>query len=144
MRTLPVLNENKEQCRLCGGACCKKVPGLFFPEDIGNDKETIISKLLEMIERNEVNITTSFGGIVVRPEQKTKDCSEIGPCIWHTVNGCVAPVKPSQCSALIPGGTWHDPSCKSPPNFSEDQAVIAWSFMEDDLYVLRDIYREDW
>jgi hypothetical protein len=70
---LKVLNENKEQCRLCGGACCKKIPGLFFPEDLGNDKEQIISNLLEMTERNEVKLVTEFGGIVVRPEQKTKD-----------------------------------------------------------------------
>lgn len=144
MGTLPVLNENKEQCRLCGGACCKKVPGLFFPEDIGNDKETIISKLLEMMERNEIKLVTEFGGIVVRPEQKAKDNFGRGPCMWHTSNGCVAPIKPTQCSALVPGGSWYNPVCKSPIEFSEAQAIIAWSFMEDDLYVLQDVYRECW
>jgi Fe-S-cluster containining protein len=139
---LKVLNENKEQCRLCGGACCKKIPGLFFPEDLGNDKEQIISNLLEMVERNQVEFVTYFGGIVVRPQQKTQDWSGRGPCIWHTDTGCVAPVKPSQCSALVPGGTWENPSCMSPKDFSEDRAVVAWSFMEDELYTLRDIHRE--
>lgn len=108
-RTLRVLNEDKEQCRKCGGACCKNAPGIFFPADLGQDKEEIISNLLEMFERREIYIASFFGGLVVRPGQKQQNIAGIGPCIWHTETGCSAPIKPTQCSALVPGGTWNNP-----------------------------------
>lgn len=146
-KKLPVIHENKELCSLCGGQCCKKAPGIYFPEDFGITKKEILDKLLDLIMKKEVVIVTFFGGPVPRPTALgglLKDAPEEGRCMWHSSTGCTNTHKPSQCKALQAQGQVNKLSCSMAKGFSEQEAVEAWQFIADDLYVLRDIHRKYW
>jgi len=43
-------NENPSVCSKCGGACCKRVPGIYAPEQLGApNKKTLAARLYSML-----------------------------------------------------------------------------------------------
>ncbi len=107
-------NQNKEMCSACGGWCCKRYPGLYSPEDIG---EITVSKILDLLNSGTFSIDYWIGGIYGRggdtpflrprkvgePVIDKRSWGEI-PCINLTETGCSLEFKhrPIQCRELVP------------------------------------------
>lgn len=110
MRPLPILTAPvlaTAQCNGCG-KCCKASPGLFVPEDFGND----LSRMREAIAAGRVAIDWWEGERVyyLRPATKAMqgevfDPSWGGECNYLTATGCelTYEARPRQCRGLVPG-----------------------------------------
>lgn len=101
--------ENMKICAVCGGKCCKRMPGICFPEDFDNDQ----SKIKAAIDSGRycVDWFENFDdqGYYVRPatvgnEGKKRDPSWGGQCTFLTSHGCKLDHdnRPIECRMLEP------------------------------------------
>ena len=130
-------NENPSVCSKCGGACCKRVPGIYAPEQLGApNKKTLAARLYSMLlsgvaqvdwwegdprpEKDRRAPKTISRGYFIRPtvndgyKDKIEDDSWGGPCISLTDNGCLLPFeeRPIVCQLLVPCVDNPDNGCK--------------------------------
>lgn len=111
--------ENIELCKKCGGECCKRIPGIYYPEDFGKTKEEIFNNLKKAFEEGYTAIDWwdnyedengyEFDAYFIRPKTKNKlnvirDPSWGGECIFLTDNGCKLKYenRPTVCRMLEP------------------------------------------
>ena len=47
---------NPEICAKCGGKCCKRLPGFFYPQQLGETDEEVQIKLTEMLKTGRYSI----------------------------------------------------------------------------------------
>ena len=101
--------ENPEICAVCGGACCKRMPGDLLPSDVKDDKQT---KLVKMFQSGKYGVGSwtheNHLRYYVRPRKKG-DLSIIaefgsGECIFLGEKGCELPhnKRPWECRILEP------------------------------------------
>lgn len=102
-------------CAECGGECCKKAPGIYWPEDI---EPLTGERILEMVRQEKCAIDWYDGDprpdgdlwrvYWIRPAIKgvdqPLDPSWGGECVHLTDAGCSVPAgeRPRQCLALTP------------------------------------------
>lgn len=130
---------NKKICSKCNGNCCKKMPGIYYPEDFNIQKD--FSNLETAINSSKIAIDWWEGDpreeldelnlvYYVRPATKDKegvlfDPSWGGECIFLTSTGCQLNenARPLNCRKLEPveNGT-----CILHDNISKRNAAIAW------------------
>jgi len=96
-----------DDCKKCGGQCCKSLPAPYIPKDIlkiFGDVQTAINSGLVAIDRWEANIPMYF----IRPKTKgvdrLYDFSWGGECIHLTDKGCSLPREkmPFFCKTVEP------------------------------------------
>ena len=97
-----VNNENLSICSLCKGKCCKRSPGMFSPDQV--------KKELESIEQSRsipegFRVSTRFGRGLSYYHGLAPDTSDTtGWCINLTESGCRLSweERPTECKILIP------------------------------------------
>lgn len=149
-------NENPSVCSKCGGACCKRVPGIYAPEQFGApNKKTLAARLYRVLlsgvaqvdwwegdprpEKDRRAPKTISRGYFIRPtvndgyKDKIEDSSWGGPCINLIDSGCSLPFeeRPIVCQLLVPCVDNPDKGCKlnSPVGDSGDEkrdSAVAW------------------
>ena len=134
-------NENQSICAACGGACCKKMPGIVHPNDIGR---VTVGKLLKMIKEGyqfdywEGDLTGLpehrdmtfyyLRPMTIKSAGKPVDASWGGQCIfWREGSGCNKSFddRPRQCKALVPKKT-EDGDCVWSKRYSKVEMIKAW------------------
>jgi Fe-S-cluster containining protein len=131
-------NENKSFCFGCGN-CCKQLPGIVHPEDLG---EVTKEKLIEMFNNGfqfdywEGNLTgqpehDDITFYYLRPQTKKSvgkmvDASWGGECVFLTETGCSKTFteRPTQCRALVPK---EDKKCSiGDQKYSKSEMIKDW------------------
>lgn len=125
--TRPDGYEDLEICAVCGGACCKDIPGAYFPADILGAGEAPLDTLVRLFETGKYAVDWWEGdpdltrdtverGFFIRPAhrgaQRLLDPSWGGKeCVHLTPTGCelALEARPTQCRMLRPkaGGLCH-------------------------------------
>jgi len=150
---LPVIqdNQNADLCTPCGGKCCKSIPGIYWPEDFGSDRDEVIANVRAAIATGKTTLdywesVTSDDMYYPRPAVKgmegaSVDPSEGGECTHLTATGCALTwtQRPTQCRALEPKpgrGYWVHAgrvsdslsrACEAPPAYATKlAAATAW------------------
>ena len=99
---------NDKLCQECGGGCCKRLPGIAFPDDF---TKPLLETLIKLFKSGKWVIDwweADEPGYFIRPA--IKNCSKLfdpawrGECIFLTPTGCeLSPEKrPIQCRMLEP------------------------------------------
>lgn len=139
MRPLPILTAPvpaTAQCSGCG-KCCKAAPGLFVPEDFGND----LSRMREAIAAGRVAIDWWEGERVYYLRPATKDgvgyvfhASWGGTCNHLGDAGCglTYEARPRQCRGLVPG----EPGVRNctEPGADKRDFVAQWEEWSDRVF----------
>ena len=134
-------NENKPICFACGGACCKQLPGIVHPRDIG---KVTVKKLLKLIKEGyqfdywEGNLTglPEHSGMTfyylrpmtIKSAGKPVDASWGGQCVfWREKTGCTKSwdERPRQCRALKPKKE-ETGNCTVSKRYSKIQMIKDW------------------
>ena len=124
--------ENPEICRICGGSCCKWVPGAFHPSDFaGENIEEIL--LAGIVDKKFVIKYDANGRPYVIPN--TIGNKEYGTCIFLTKSGCefTYEKRPRECRMLEPS----EGQCKT--HSSKEECADGWERYAQLLVDLRDI-----
>jgi Fe-S-cluster containining protein len=142
-------NENSFICQKCGGACCKSLPGMMFPEDVlaladTTDMAAALAYAFAnqfVVDWWEGDVTKpgQLGGVTyfIRPRAKNDDrpvrnSSWGGTCVFLGQNGCVKVYaqRPRVCRELSPrpGG-----SDKCMPGAGKYEAALAWVPYQKDI-----------
>lgn len=127
---------NEEICRNCGGACCKALPGSYFPDDF---EKPIKENILKLIREGRIAIDWWEGDITNKDKRsesyflrpKTKDSNRIldpswgGECIHLSSEGCKLKPneRPKQCRLLEPKP---NNKCKTHKDSAKEDSCIAW------------------
>lgn len=139
-------------CAECG-ACCKELPGAFFPDDFGIDLlEQVRAGLSEGIFAIDWWETLDSPMYFLRPSTKGKegiifDPSWGGECTFLTSVGCSRSRNemPTECKGLEAKTTWED-TCKSTTG-GKLGAAEAWVPYNNILKMIGEslerIHRED-
>ncbi len=156
---LPVFprNENAVLCALCGGHCCRSMPGTYHPGDLGRTEEEVFEALVELLARYEAAIDWLDGDprppgerrglplarcCYVRPRidgvLSMEHSSPGGVCQHFSAErGCALPFekRPYQCRALTPtldrrGGRL-PLVCVEREDSDEVALAIAWAPYQD-------------
>lgn len=135
-------NEKPSICRMCGGKCCKGMPGLTLPVDWGApDRLVMATKLVDALATGRYAIDWWEGDpadgpleqcYYVRPavvghENQLRHASWGGQCTFLGPRGCSMEFhdRPSECRALKPSPGDHH--CKFEPEYKGKQwAVEQW------------------
>ncbi len=144
-----------EICSLCAGACCKKIPGIYHPDDF---KGRLNSKTLsELIDRREVAVDvwdiddeTTKEIYYLRPPTVNHsgydyiDRSWGGKCVHLTATGCKLPDKdkPLQCRSLEPHVVEGEVLCVQ--HISKKDMVDSWVKYQGNIKnAIRILWRRD-
>ena len=119
-------NENAEICAECGGWCCKQMPGIFTPKQIGApNKKKLRENLLTLLKTgkysidwwegdprediDEINRVYFFRPATKRALGRVQDASWGGECALLTDSGCELSWKerPDECKYIIPISAGH-------------------------------------
>jgi Fe-S-cluster containining protein len=133
---LPVIqdNQNADLCTPCGGKCCKSIPGIYWPEDFGSDRDAVIANVRVAIATGKTTLDYWEGKrklFYPRPAIKGKEGVAIDPswggeCTHLTAAGCALTwaTRPAQCRSLEPRprGACHSAA----PFDSKYEAAKAW------------------
>lgn len=125
---MKINNLNKKACKTCEGACCKKLPGCLFPNDLNIvDKQSILSLIktgnysIDYWETEEQlyflrPATVEGKGILLDP-------SWGGTCVFLGANGCTLSndSRPYGCRILEP----EENSCDAHDG-GKHESAIAW------------------
>ena len=132
-------NENKSICSICGGKCCKRMPGLNIPDDFNNDIRLIFKALKSgkyCIDWWEDSPNIYY----VRPATADKigflkDPSWGGTCNFLTANGCSLKFeeRPYTCKVLIPNETFQ---CGHTVGNDKYSLVLKWKPIQKELIEL--------
>lgn len=128
--------QNKVICRDCNGACCKRVPGVAYPEDFNMDISP--DKLIVAIKSGKWAIDWWEGGLTedgeqvayfVRPaikgkENKIYDPAWYGECVFLNDDGCKLEHndRPKQCRFLEPKSD----GCIMHGGIGKHNAALKW------------------
>ncbi len=152
-------NENISLCGICKGGCCRRAPGVVFPEDIKEEitKESLKRYLdkgyafdwwYDKLFDDQENTTNYY----LRPQTiTTKDKlfypSWGGRCILHTDEGCSLNFedRPTQCKALIPSKKDDQYNCKSlsEEKYGKKASALAWLKYNNIIKELHDEYKNE-
>lgn len=136
-------------CKKCQGRCCKRMPGVAFPQDLGRSRGRVLRVLRERLlsgmwaldywEGNPINSSQYYKGIFyyLRPattednRRLVFDPSWHGSCCLLTPTGCSLPWRrrPTECRTLKPGKD----SCYAPEGTDKRSAAIAWAPYREDM-----------
>ena len=166
VRSLPVLtNEDAKTCGACGGKCCKGMPGILAPEDVGApDRDVMRARLVEMLSSGRYAIDWWEGdprrkaergdddylGSVdyVRPavkgyEGQLEHPSWGGECTFLRPDGCSMSFaeRPHNCRELVPSAEWARNGCKLTGDLDKRAYVLMWLPYADLLTDIRDDVR---
>lgn len=111
--------EDIEICKKCGGNCCKRMPGIYYPKDFGNTEKEIFDNLKKAFRKGYTAVDwwdnyedengNEFDAYFIRPKTKDKwevikDPSWGGECIYLAENGCRLKYedRPTVCRLLEP------------------------------------------
>lgn len=126
---------------MCGGVCCKTLPGAVFPNDIG---DITVDRIVELLNSGfqfdywEGNPTDDekyddVTAFYLRPQTKNStnkivDASWGGECIFLTETGCskLFNDRPTQCRTLVPNKEYQTKGCHQPIKYSKRSAAAAW------------------
>lgn len=124
------------RCKSCG-ACCKALPGQFYPEDLGADEQERRAKATEMLrsgryaidwyegdpftEEGDVDRVLHLRPAVSGDEGKIFDPSWGGRCTFLGDKGCTLERgnMPTVCKALVPIAT----NCTG---LTKHDVAVAW------------------
>lgn len=164
-RHLPVVrdsNEDAKTCTTCGGNCCKAVPGILAPEDVGAPELSVMrERLTSLFATGRYAIDWWEGdprptpregylGCVeyVRPavkgeEGELRDPSWGGPCTFLGPSGCELTFddRPHNCRALVPRRGPQE-GCELPVGARKVDYVLAWLPYRDLLAEFGEVLRE--
>jgi len=146
-------NENQEMCASCDDSCCKRCPGICFPEDFGSNRTDVIAAVKAALDsgrycidwwegdpRYNSNYDEKGGRLpdrmsstnFIRPAEKGEEGRLRHP-LWVCKNGCTFLLstgcelsfeqRPLQCRALVPK---EDKECSMNDMYSKQSAAIAW------------------
>jgi hypothetical protein len=111
-------NERRDICAICGGKCCKNVPGIAYPQDFGFDQmasEKIYERLVQLFSSMCWQIDCweryKYGkGYYIRPTTlkgrgelfHAAWCNE--GCVFLQTDGCslMFDNRPYECKELVP------------------------------------------
>jgi hypothetical protein len=135
------VHENPTICGKCQGGCCKGCPGAAFPQDFGNTPEEIRNNLEYHLSSGKWKVIKVCGCLYVRPavigeSTKTYGNREYGVCVFLTPNGCSSPIKPAECSALVP-----DEKRCVPDMFALPVEVTEEEF---DMEIVKEVASREW
>ena len=124
--------ENPEICRICGGSCCKWVPGAFHPSDFAgeNIEEILLTGIMD--KKFVIKYTINEKPYVI---PNTISGAEFGTCIFLTKTGCKLSYikRPRECRMLEPS----EGQCKAHSN--KEECADGWSQYAQLLTDLRSI-----
>lgn len=154
-------NEDRQICAECGGECCKRMPGIFSPEQLGApNREKIKDNLMAFLKTSKYAIDWWEGdprvdideddevwrAPYIRPATVDKigvfeDPSWGGECCMLTESGCYLAwdERPEECQGLIPqkGGR-----CRREVGRNKRELSVAWlpfaDIIDDVLEELRE------
>lgn len=142
MTHLPVISDNKrpDLCAPCGGKCCQRGPGAYWPADFGATDAEIRTALRAGFETGTICLDDHSEDSLVRPSirgqtdivQPIRITFGVGhnPCSNLTPQGCSLDFerRPTQCRALVP-----DPEngCMLPKDLSDNACRRAWASYRD-------------
>lgn len=102
-----------ELCQSCQGACCKHMPGSYYPQDFKGRLSEIVKMLFEgkcaldwwegdPLENGRER--TYYVRPAIKGANKVFDPSWGGECVFLTTEGCLLPFekRPYECRALEP------------------------------------------
>ncbi len=125
-------NENKEICTSCGGRCCKRMPGSFFPEDFPAEtrRERILAGLragLYQLDWWEGDRREYFLRPAITGDNRMFSPTWGGQCALLTEKGCPLPFnsRPRSCRELVPGT--QPGKCFTPWDNDKFEAKQAWA-----------------
>lgn len=106
-------NNEHPICEACAGKCCKKMPGIYHPDDLGTDFASVMAEVARLVQNGDAQIDWWEGSddlYWVRPTVLDYRCNSThspswgGPCALLTDKGCSLPwaKRPHQCRALVP------------------------------------------
>jgi Fe-S-cluster containining protein len=166
VRSLPVLtNESAAICGPCGGKCCKGMPGIFSPEDLGApNRAAMRERITGMLRTGSYAIDWWDGDPrpgkdyddadylssveFVRPAVKghegvLRHPSWGGACTFLGPTGCAHTFenRPSNCRELVPNPKGPKGSCKMPEGLDKQAYVLMWLPYADLLDEIQDDLR---
>lgn len=105
-----VSNEDPALCGPCGGVCCKNGPGIYSPEQFGDDLEAVLREALQTgrYRIGELEHPDGFFLFVspatVHTNGRVFDDSNGVACALLTPTGCPLPYeqRPAECQDLAP------------------------------------------
>ena len=141
--------EKPEVCRVCGGECCKRMPGSSIPSDFAEPLEESVFQALmsgrwaldwwegDPLDEGDLSIC-----YYLRPKIAGHDELEHGawmgdkPCSWWTEEGCLEPLenRPWACRIMAPRFNENgDPECDLPEEFPtpKEYSALLWRPHQD-------------
>lgn len=137
---------NAKICTECGGDCCKSMPGIMHPDDVGIVTKENILKLLKTGNYNidwwEDNVPIYY----LRPATtlsigRIRDPSWGGQCVFLTNKGCSFSEhkRPKGCLNLVPNPQYKEKGCKDVDGHTKYHHSRWWL---DYQHIFVDIIRE--
>ena len=128
----------EDVCKKCGGRCCQRAPGMYFPHEIGEITEKLILSLLQSGKYNINQLSyhkdydfTKRGIYTIKVTPRTRAVLNNNYlCIyWTRAKGCELPFekRPYQCRMTIPDKTALLCTSRVEDKARSMDAFIAWT-----------------